>query len=49
MAKSYKHLRGKLSSSAQAKADAKAKVMMREMVLQDLRQEMNGLVKVKPC
>ena len=38
MAKAYKHLRGKMSSSAQAKADAKAKIMMREMVLQDLRQ-----------
>ena len=38
MTKSYKVLRKKMSLSAQAKADAKAKVMIREMVLQDLRQ-----------
>ena len=38
MAKSYKNLRKKMSLSAQAKADAKSKIMMREMALYDLRQ-----------
>jgi DNA-binding XRE family transcriptional regulator len=38
MVKSYKALRSKMSPLARAKAEAKAKVMMREMVLQDLRQ-----------
>jgi transcriptional regulator with XRE-family HTH domain len=38
MSKPYKNLRSKMSLSAQAKANAKAKFMMREMALQDLRQ-----------
>ncbi len=38
MAKPYQLLRNKMSSAAQAKARAKAKVMIHEMVLQDLRQ-----------
>ncbi len=38
MSKPYQALRDKMSLSAQSKAEAKAKVMMREMALQDLRQ-----------
>lgn len=38
MARSYKELRDKMSKEAQSKAEAKAKVMMREMALNDLRQ-----------
>lgn len=38
MAKSYNELRNKMSLSARAKSEAKAKIMIREMVLNDLRQ-----------
>jgi len=34
----YKNLRNKMSPQARALADAKAKIMVRDMVLQDLRQ-----------
>ena len=38
MTKPYQLLRSKMSSAVQAKARAKATVMIHEMVLQDLRQ-----------
>lgn len=38
MTKSYKDLRNKMTPEAKAKSDAKAKLMMRDMMLQDLRR-----------